>query len=1117
MTIMGKVKKKTFYILIGSGSTHNFLDPSLIAYTDCEVEGIPIQHVTVANGSKICISQKVSKFQWMTQGVQFKVEAFIMPLESYHMVLGIQWLYDLGAVNWNFKELKMEFMVNGKQATLHGTRKPFMQLVNQKTFGKNIQDASMILCMQFYSSINKPCDYINTVKGTLPALSDPQCYELNSLLTEYAEIFSELIGLPPSRDHDHRIILQEGTNPISVRPYRYPALQKSVIERLIIEMKNAGIIRDSSSPFSSPIVLVKKKDGSWRFCVDYRELNAKTIKDKFPIPVVEELLDELYGSSYYSKLDLKSGYWQIRMSENDVEKTAFRTHEGHYEFLVMPFGLTNAPATFQKLMNSIFKPFLRKFVLVFLDDILVYSKQWYEHLEHLKLVFDVLIKHSLKVKKGKCEFATHGIDYLGHHISVDGVSTDPAKIQAIMEWPTPNSLKELRGFLGLTGYYRRFIKGYGMASKPLTELLKQNSFSWTEQANKSFQQLKQLMSSPPVLSLPNFDQPFVIETDASGIGIGAVLMQGGHPIAFFSKGLSLTHQKLPVYEREMLAMVAAVQKWRPYLIGNHFKIKTDHQSLKFLLQQRISTPAQQRWLSKLSGYDFEIVYKKGKENIVADTLSSTPVERPIEIYAVLQPVSTNLLTEIQNSWNADTQASDVINQLKQDVILDKPYSWNNNKLLWKGRLVVGKDLNLRRRIIQMIHADSTGGHSGFLPTLQRLKSIFYWRGMSKATKRELQECEVCQLSKYEPVASPGLLQPLPIPEGIWTDVSLDFIDGLPKSHGKDTILVVVDRLSKYAHFIALAHPFTAVTVAQVYLDNVYKLHGMPKNLISDRDAIFLSKFWQELLKLLKVNLSMSTAYHPQTDGQTEVVNRGLETYLRCMTAEKPAEWSKWLTLAEWWYNTNFHSSTKNTPYEIVYGQKPPLHIPYIASSASVETVDRSLQAKEEMLRVIKNHLHQAINRMKVQADKHRRERELQVGDFAYVKLQPYRQHSLARRKSYKLSPRFFGPFEVLAKVGKVAYKLKLPEHAKLHPVFHISLLKKKIGNAPEGETLPLEITSQGHLRVEPMAILKRRTILRRKQFLEQVLIQWSNSNKDDCSWEDLNWIRQQFPSFNTNP
>jgi hypothetical protein len=358
-----------------------------------------------------------------------------------------------------------------------------------------------------------------------------------------------------------------------------------------------------------------------RFCVDYRRLNSSTVKNKFPLPVVDELLDELAGAQFFSKLDLRAGYHQIRMREADEEKTAFKTHSGHFQFRVMPFGLTNAPATFQCLMNSIFSEQIRRFVIVFLDDILIYSRSWVEHVCHLRLVLQTLRDHQLYAKLSKCSFAQESISYLGHIISRQGVATDADKTQVMLAWPTPSSATELRGFLGLTDYYRKFVNGYGILAKPLTNLLTKKGFNWSEQAEHVFNQLKQAMVSTPVLALPNFDLPFTVETDACDTGVGAILSQNGHPIAYLSKALGINNRKLSVYEKEFLAVMMAVDKWRPYLQRGPFTIVTDHKSLVNLQDQQLTTEFQRKAMAKMVVLQFHIMYKKGSDNGAADSLS----------------------------------------------------------------------------------------------------------------------------------------------------------------------------------------------------------------------------------------------------------------------------------------------------------------------------------------------------------------------------------------------------------------------------------------------------------------------------------------------------------------
>ena len=336
-------------------------------------------------------------------------------------------------------------------------------------------------------------------------------------------------------------------------------------------------------------------------------------------------------------------------------------------------------------MNHIFQPLLRRFVLVFFDDILVYSNTWNHHLQHLNQVFELLLHHQLFLKLSKCEIRATQVEYLGHVISKDSVAMDVNKISNMLDWPIPQNIKELRGFLGLTGYYRKFIKGYGIIAKPLTELLKKGNFAWSDEAQIAFEKLKQAMVTAPVLALPDFSIPFVVESDASGVGIGAVLSQGGRPIAYFSKALSYKHKVLSVYEREMLAILAVVKKWNSYLTGRHFHIRTEHYSLKFLLDQKANTPAQQAWLVKMMGYDFEVSFRKGSSNTVVDALSR---KRQGSLYA-MSTVTSSLLQQIKHSWIADAFLVHLIHKLSALPTTPSKYAWKKGRLTRKGRLVIG--------------------------------------------------------------------------------------------------------------------------------------------------------------------------------------------------------------------------------------------------------------------------------------------------------------------------------------------------------------------------------------------------------------------------------------------
>lgn len=433
----------------------------------------------------------------------------------------------------------------------------------------------------------------HTVESNTPGsvkLPDSVPPPVQELVQQYKQLFQDTQSLPPSRSFDHRIPLVPGASAINVRPYRYAPHQKTQIERQVQEMLQKGIIQRSISSFASPVLLVKKKDGTWRFCVDYRQLNAITVKDKHPLLVVDELLDELHGAKWFSKLDCRSGYHQIRVAVGDEMKTAFNTHHGLYEFKIMPFGLTNAPATFQCAMNELFAPLLRKGVLVFMDDILVYSSTLDHHIELLQQVFSILQKHEFYLKLSKCECAKKELEYLGHIVSELGVATEQTKVSAVQSWPVPQSVKVLRGFLGLTGYYRRFIRHYGMVTKPLTQLLKKGiPFLWTPTTQEAFEVLKRALQEAPVLAMPDYQKPFIIETDASDVGIGAVLMQEGHPISYLSKALCPKNKALSSYEKECMAILLAVEKWSSYLLGREFIIRTDHKSLSYLTEHKATT------------------------------------------------------------------------------------------------------------------------------------------------------------------------------------------------------------------------------------------------------------------------------------------------------------------------------------------------------------------------------------------------------------------------------------------------------------------------------------------------------------------------------------------------
>ncbi|PNX95727.1 retrotransposon-related protein [Trifolium pratense] len=550
MKLEGKLKDVDVEVLIDSGASHSFISPELTIALGLTITPTVVKRIKLGDGHRV-LSEGICKGIKIKLGSKtFEVDALVLGLGGLDVVLGVSWLSTLGKVVMDWKDLTMQFYHKGELVTLQGGRQLQQECLNSFLGGKEGKGSYE----GWWSLLEQKQESVEVIQRNVA-----------EVLKAYPEVFTDKLALPPVRAQVHRINLLPNHGPVNVRPYKYPHHQKAEIERQVADLMQAGVIRPSLSAFSSPVILVKKKDHTWRMCVDYRALNKVTVPDKYPIPIVDELLDELHGSIIFSKIDLKSGYHQIRVHNDDIDKTAFRTHNGHYEYLVMPFGLMNAPATFQSTMNDIFRPFLRKFVLVFFDDILVYSKSEEEHVQHLKSVLAVLVEHCFVANKSKCKFGCLHIDYLGHIISGEGVSVDPDKVKCILEWPEPKNVKGVRGFLGLTGYYRKFVKDYGKIARPLTDLTKKDNFQWGEQAKAAFERLKIIMTTSPVLVLPNFSLPFEIECDAAGRGVGAVLMQNKQPIAYFSKALSDNNLAKSVYEKELMALLEALSTAKNFI------------------------------------------------------------------------------------------------------------------------------------------------------------------------------------------------------------------------------------------------------------------------------------------------------------------------------------------------------------------------------------------------------------------------------------------------------------------------------------------------------------------------------------------------------------------------
>jgi hypothetical protein len=818
----------------------------------------------------------------------------------------------------------------------------------------------------------------------------------------------------------------------------------------------------------------------------------------------------------FSKIDLRSGYHQIRIHPDDIEKTAFRTRYGHYEFLVLPFGLTNAPATFMTLMNDIFRPMLDKFVIVYLDDILIYSKDLREHEQHLRQVLEKLRQNRLYAKLSKCEFFRTEVNFLGHIISADGVKTDPDKTAAIREWPQPKDIKELQSFLGLCNFYRRFVQHYSKITVPLTDLLqKDKPFIWTPEAETAFQTLKQRMITTPTLKLPDPDCKFTVTTDASDFAIGAVLSQDhGHglqPVAFESRKLDSAEQNYAAHEKELLAIVHALKTWRVYLEGRPFRVQTDHATLRYIQTQHTLTRRQARWMELLQQYEFDVEYIPGKSNLVADALSRRP---DLQIHTISSiNIDSTIRDNIRQSLENDDDFGPVLHILRTPNLVYENLQTNHRRytlqddLLYydQNRLCIPKG-PLRAQLLHDHHDASIAGHQGFDKTYAIMHQKFYWPRMTKDIQKYVNSCDTCQRNKASQRTPAGLLQPLPIPSSRWEQVSMDFITQLPPTkNGHDAIVVFVDMFSKMVHFAPTMTTASAPDIARIFFDTIFRLHGLPKVIVSDRDSRFTSRFWKSLFRTLGTKLALSTAFHPQTDGQTERANHTLEDMLRAYVSYRQNDWDRYLSAAEFAYNTAPNASTGLSPFYLNFGQHPRTPSSFFHyDDEKVQSTREFLTTMENLAKIATDALVIAKSRQENYANRSRRHVQFNVGDLVLLSSANITLASQSSRPSKKLQARYIGPYRITEIVSPVAYRLALPHDLRIHPVFHVSLLKPyqdptSVDYRPAPLPPPPAISIDGFDEYEVECILDKRTRRGRTEYL----VKWVGYPDYDATWEPL--------------
>eukprot|EP00798_Chlamydomonas_sp_ICE-L_P030045 gene30045-biopygen15901 len=797
-------------------------------------------------------------------------------------------------------------------------------------------------------------DFESWVKENCPEHGDPAlmpAHVVRDLLRKFKKVFNALpMQTPKHRDIPHVIKTEENAYAPYRRNRRMSPAETALCEEYVAGLLKHGFITPSSSPYGAPIMIIAKPGGvGYRVVCDWRALNNITIKNRYPLPRIDETIDRLSGATIFSSLDLTSGYYQIRISDEDAPKTAFTTPIGQYEFKVLGMGLANAPATFQAVMNKIFAPYLHKFVVVYLDDILVYGRNPEEHAANLEKVLQVLQDEEFYAKLSKCTFNQSELKFLGHIIGRDGVKVNPKKVATVRDWPTPRHAKHVQQFLGLTNYFRKFIQGYSSMAAPLSDLTKLNGdfgAKWTAAHSSAFEGLKTALTSAPVLTLPDFDKPFEVISDASLLGTGAVLLQDKHPIAYSSKKYIPAEKNYTVSEQEMLGIVHALTEWRCYLEGSRMTLVTDHNPFTYFDTKSVLSRRMGRWQETLAPFHYTWEYRAGRNN-VADPISrnpnlSTPGDHDLSLHLMVYSLSVTECKPrvrskkpipgsplpIKSSMDRilEGYASDPLFAAGHKRLRDK-FSrdgfWFKKSKHGRDYLCVPDNRVLKQDIIREQHDPIYMGHCGRTKTLELVTRTFTWDGVTDDVKEFIKRCHSCQTNKPGNLKPGGTLVPVEIPLHFWDCVSTDLITALPPTtSGHDAIAVFVDKLSKMVHGAPCSTTVSAVGFAAIYLDTVVRHHGIPKKLLIDRDARFTGHFGSELQRLMGTRQALSTAVHPQTDGQTERMNRVIEDMIRHHVGPYHDDWDQSLALVEFAINNSWQESIQNTPFRAYLGYDP---------------------------------------------------------------------------------------------------------------------------------------------------------------------------------------------------
>ena len=1134
--------------LVDSGcSSYGLIDSRFASRQNLQRISVTPRPIVGFNGSTNSSITEVAKVEMDLDGYKENAYLYVVPsLVSYDVILGLPWMrkndvrlsprkacLHIGPFNLRVPNTLKEERTAADHSLVSAAA--FSLLAHRRRKQKNIQVFSASM-----ADIEKAL--------TVKKITDPRT-KLPSHFHEFLDVFSRIEAdrLPPQRgkgvDHEIELLQENGKDPeVPWGPlYNMSRDELLVLRKTLTELLDKQFIRVSNSSAAAPVLFVRKPGGGLRFCVDYRGLNKITRKDRYPLPLIYETLRNIGRAKWYTKLDVIAAFHKIRIAGGDEWKTAFRTRYGLFEWLVTPFGLANAPSTFQKYINWALRDYLDVFCSAYIDDILIYSYgSRAQHRDHVRKVFQRLREAGLQVDIDKCEFEVKSTKYLGFIVEAQkGVRMDPGKVKAIREWEVPQSVKGVQSFIGFANFYRRFIKEFSRIILPIMALVrKDTSFRWNHEADQAFVRLKEMFTSAPILVLFDHERETIMEVDASKWCVGGTLYQVDdqgvmRPCAFFSKKNSPAECNYEIYDKEMLAIIRCLEEWDAELRSvKGFKICSDHKNLEYFMSVRKLTERQMRWSLILSRYNFMISYVPGKQNTRADALSRREQDIPNDqederlqhrtmclikpemlagrkegmIQAMPtqseEPLLEDRWTHAQHNDPTYEEAVSTIRRgarsfpttLGLKVSVAECGLNEEEQLLFRGRRWVPDSEPLRTALIQETHDSVLTGHPGREATAALMARQFFWPNMLRDIRRFVRNCDTCGRMKAWRERRQGFLKPLPVPDRLWREISVDFITGLPKSEGCTNLMVITDRLGK-GIILEPMRTIEAKDVARIFLRTFYRRHGLPAAIVSDRGTQFVSTLWKRVCQLLGIVRRLSTAYHPETDGATERMNQTVETYLRTYVNGSQDNWADLIPIAELAVNNRDAHSTGVSPFFLAHGYHlEPLQLEETPRDVRVprgpiqqaDLIVRQLQEAREWaqtsMAVAQQEQEEAANRVRQQAPQFR------VGDKVWLNLRNVRTMRPSKKLDWKNAK-----YTITEVVGSHSYRLNTPSG--IHNIFHSDLLRTAATDPLDSQAVddnqPGPVIIEDQEEYEVKKILKERTVRRGRGSQKQYLIEWT--------------------------